>query len=149
MVAFGDLVTALLKGGPLARFALGLCLILAAPSALAQSVQAELGCTPTATDFVYDCRIRLARGGQPLSGVEITVGADMPSMPMAHNVRPVKARPGKLPGEYRAKLDLEMLGEWAVKLRLAGPVRDQLILLYDFDEKGARPATRTGRLPRK
>jgi hypothetical protein len=93
--------------------------------------------------------IKLSRGGQPLIGAQITVGADMPSMPMAHNVRPVKAKPGAKPGEYTAKLDLEMLGEWAVKLRLAGPVKDQLVLLYDFDEKGARPVTRAGRPPRK
>jgi hypothetical protein len=32
-----------------------------------------------------------------------------------------------------------MLGVWAVKLRLAGPVRDQLILHYEFDSKGANP----------
>jgi len=64
-------------------------------------------------------------------------------------VRPVKAKPGKTPGEYQAKLDLEMPGEWAVKLRLGGPVKDQLILLYDFDETGARPVRRTDRLPRK
>jgi hypothetical protein len=67
------------------------------------------------------------------------MSADMPSMPMAHNVKPVKAQAGQAPGEYRAKLDLEMLGVWAVKLRLAGPVRDQLILHYEFDSKGANP----------
>ena len=116
---------------------------------MAQPVQAELKCKPTQTDFIFDCAIRLARGGQPLSGARITVGADMPSMPMAHNVKPVQAVPGKVPGEYEAKLDLEMLGEWAVKLRLAGPVRDQLVLHYDFDEKGARPVTRRGKPPRK
>ena len=32
-----------------------------------------------------------------------------------------------------------MPGEWAVKLRLGGPVRDQLVLHYEFDERGARP----------
>ena len=117
--------------------------------ALAQRVQAELACSPTKTDFVYDCTIRLTRDGQPLPDADLTVGADMPSMPMAHNVKPVKAKRGKVPGEYAAKLDLEMLGEWAVKLRLSGPVRDQLILHYDFDEKGARPVIRSGRLPRK
>jgi len=42
-----------------------------------------------------------------------------------------------------------MLGEWAVKLRLARPVKDQLLLLYDFDEKGAQPVIRSGRPPRK
>lgn len=127
------------------------CLVLALVSlpAFAQRLRGELDCKPTKTDFIYDCIVKLARNGKPLSGVQITVGADMPSMPMAHNVKPVKAKAGKLPGEYEAKLDLEMLGEWAVKLRLAGPVKDQLILLYKFDESGARPIKRGGRPPRK
>lgn len=64
----------------------------------------------------------------------------MPSMPMAHNVKPARARPGATPGEYRVMLDLEMLGDWTVKLRLAGPVRDLLLLDLRFDEKGAQPA---------
>jgi hypothetical protein len=114
--------------------------LLAAGPALAQRPQAELDCRFTGTDFVYDCVIRLSHGGAPLAGAEVTVGADMPSMPMAHSVRPAKAVASGRPGEYRARLDLEMTGEWAVKLRLARPVRDQLILLYEFDEKGARPA---------
>jgi len=133
----------------LAKSALFLILALASLPAAAQRAQAELECRFTGTDFVYDCLIRLKRAGEPLPGASITVGADMPSMPMAHNIRPVKAKPGKNPGEYLARLDLEMRGEWAVKLRLAGPVKDQLILHYDFDEKGARPVIRSGRLPRK
>ena len=108
--------------------------------ALAQRAGASLDCKPTGKDFVYDCTILLSQAGKPLSGAEVTVGADMPSMPMAHNVRLSKALPGARPGEYRATLDLEMLGEWAVKLRLGGPVKDQLILHYTFDEKGARAA---------
>jgi len=112
-------------------------LALAAVPAAAQGTRAELDCKFTGTDFVYNCRIRLARAGVPLTGAQLTVGADMPSMPMAHNVKPVKAQPAQAPGEYKAKLDLEMLGVWAVKLRLAGPVRDQLILHYEFDSKGA------------
>ena len=87
-------------------------------------------------------------GGRPLTGVDVTLDADMPSMPKAHNTAPVKAMPGRTSGEYRAQLDLEMLGEWAVRLRLAGPVKDQRILLYDFDEKGARPVRRSGKPPR-
>lgn len=122
---------------------------LAAAPAWAQRVQAALDCRFTGTDFVYDCVIRLNRGGQPLAGAQVTVGADMPSMPMAHNVKPVKATPGREPGSYEARLDLEMTGEWAVKLRLAGPVKDQLVLLYEFDEKGAKPVTRSGKPPRK
>jgi hypothetical protein len=117
--------------------------------AVAQRTDAALDCKYTGKDFVYDCTIKLERGGEPLSGAQVSVGADMPSMPMAHNVKPVKAQPTKTPGEYRARLDLEMAGEWAVKLRLAGPVRDQLVLHYEFDERGARPVRRSGRSPRK
>ena len=133
----------------MAQSAFGIVLIFVALPVFAQRVQGELDCKPTKTDFIYDCKIRLARGGQPLAGVAITVGAGMPSMPMAHNIKPVKARPGSSPGEYEAQLDLEMRGEWAVKLRLSGPVKDQLILLYDFDDKGATPVTRSGKPPRK
>ena len=128
---------------------LGLLGLAAAPAA-AQEIRAELDCKFTGTDFVYDCVIRLARGGTPFSGAQVSIGADMPSMPMAHNIKPVKAKPGKKPGDYEARLDLEMTGEWAVKLRLSGPVRDQLVLHYEFDEKGARPALRrSGTPPRK
>ncbi len=133
----------------MAKSALFLIFCLYSGLALSQRADATLQCTATRTDFIYDCVIRLSKGGEPLPGAQITVGADMPSMPMAHNVKPVKARPGARPGEYRAQLDLEMLGEWAVKLRLSRPVRDQLVLLYEFDEKGARPVTRSGRPPRK
>ncbi|HEV8097094.1 MAG TPA: FixH family protein [Burkholderiales bacterium] len=123
---------------------------LAAVPAAAQAIRAELDCKFSGTDFVYDCVVRLARGGVPLAGVELSIGADMPSMPMAHNIKPVKAKPGKKPGDYEARLDLEMAGEWAVKLRLSGPVRDQLVLHYEFDDKGVRPAVRrSGTSPRK
>jgi YtkA-like len=110
--------------------------------ALAQAPKAELACKSTETDFVYDCTIRLSRAGKPLEGAQVTISADMPSMPMAHSVKPVKAQAGQTPGEYRAKLDLEMLGVWAVELRLAGPVRDQLVLHYEFDSRGATAAKR-------
>lgn len=109
---------------------------------LAQTPQASLDCKATGEDFVYDCTVRLMRGGQPLQGAGVTVGADMPSMPMAHSVKPAKAKPGAKPGEYKFRLELEMLGEWTLKLRLAGPVRDQLILHYEFDGKGATPRKR-------
>lgn len=130
------------------RFLPILLLIVSSPL-LAQGAQAGLRCKLTATDYVYDCTIKLARNGKPLAGLGVTVGADMPSMPMAHTLKPVQAKPGKAPGEYRASLDLEMLGEWAVKLTLRGPVTGELTLLYDFDERGARPVTQSGKPPRK
>jgi hypothetical protein len=120
--------------------------VLLSTQAFAQRIEARLDCKYTGKDFVYDCVIRL---DPPTDGVHVTVGADMPSMPMAHSVKPVKAKPTKTPGEYRARLDLEMTGEWAVKLRLGGPVRDQLVLHYEFDERGARPIKRSAKSPRK
>ena len=124
-----------------------LYLVLLLPGiALAQKTSARLDCKYAGQDFVYDCVIRLE---PPTAGVQVTVGADMPSMPLAHQIRPAKARPTGRPGEYRARLDLEMTGEWAVKLRLSGAVRDQLVLHYEFDERGARPVRESGRPPRK
>lgn len=100
----------------------------------AQRTRADLDCTPAKGLMTYDCTIRLTRDGKPLEGVDIMVGADMPSMPMAHNVKPVKATRGETPGEYRARIELEMAGEWAVKLRLSGAVRDQIIVKRNFEE---------------
>ena len=132
------------------KSALFLILAAAALPLHAQGIAAQLDCRFTGKDFVYDCVVHLTRGGAPLADAQISIGADMPSMPMAHNIKPVKAKPGKKPGEYEARLDLEMTGEWAVKLRLSGPVRDQLVLHYEFDEKGARPSVRrSGTPPRK
>ena len=122
--------------------ALLLSLALVALPLHAQGVRGALECRFTGTDFIYDCVIRLSRSGAPLAGAQVTVGADMPSMPMAHAVKPVKAKARATPGEYEARLDLEMTGEWAVKMRVSGPVRDQLVLHYEFDEQGARPARR-------
>jgi hypothetical protein len=112
----------------------------------AQKIEAKLDCRHTGKDFIYDCIIRLE---PPMEGVQVTLGADMPSMPLAHNVKPVKAQRTKILGQYRARIDLEMSGEWAVKLRLAGAVRDQLVLHYEFDERGARPVRRSAKSPRK
>jgi YtkA-like len=123
--------------------------LLVSQAAFAQKTDAGLDCKHTGQDFIYNCVIRLARAGEPLTDAQVTVGADMPSMPMAHQIKPVKAEPTKTAGEYRARLDLEMSGEWAVKLRLAGPVRDQLVLHYEFDERGARPVRRSAHSPRK
>ena len=118
------------------RFSFLMALLASMPAA-AQNIEATLDCTPAAAELVYDCVIRLARDGRPLAGAQIGVGADMPSMPMAHSVRPVKARAGERPGEYLARLELEMHGDWAVKLRLTRPLRDQLVLHYRFTESGA------------
>jgi len=99
--------------------------------------KAEVSCAATAKPLEYDCAIKLsnARSGAALTGVEVTVGADMPSMPMAHNVKPAKAMPGNESGTYRAHIKLEMHGDWVVKLDLAGPVRDRIVKSMRFEPK--------------
>ena len=115
--------------------AIGLLAGLAAPAQAAHP-QAEVDCKATGEKYVYDCMIRLSQDGKPLSGAEVTVGADMPSMPMAHNVKPAKAKPGKDPGVYHVRLEVEMHGEWALKLNLSGAVRDLIVVKQNFGPEG-------------
>lgn len=125
------------------RLACALAMTVCLPiAALAQArAKADVACRPTGTTLQYDCTIALtnARTNEPLNGVTLTVGADMPSMPMMHNVRPVQATAGD-PGTYQARLVLEMHGDWAVQLNLSGPVRDRVVANIRFDPDRATPA---------
>lgn len=103
--------------------------------------KAEVSCRATMESLQYDCTIKLtnARTNAPLTGVTLMVGADMPSMPMAHNVRAVKAEAGAEPGTYRARLELEMTGVWALHLNIGGPLRDRVVKIVRFEDKLATP----------
>jgi hypothetical protein len=117
--------------------ALALMLLVAAPTAaLGQRLDAEVECKPAKTDLVYDCRVVLkeVKSGRLVSGALLSIGADMPSMPMAHNVKPVRAAPGAAPGEYTARIELEMFGDWALKLNVRGPVRDVIVKQFSARE---------------
>jgi len=72
------------------------------------------------------------------------VGADMPSMPMAHNVRPVRATAGQALGTYAAKIELEMYGEWMLRLDLSGRLRDRVLKTLHFESNEVRDG-RSGR----
>ena len=97
-------------------------------AAAAERAKAKVDCAPTGKKLVYRCEIVLTgrKSGAPLEGAKLVVGADMPSMPLAHNVRPVTAAPGARPGMYTATIELEMHGEWALRLDVSGPTRDRL-----------------------
>jgi hypothetical protein len=119
---------------------------LPAESALAQvRAKADVACRPAEATLQYDCTIVLtnSRTKEPLAGVTLTIGADMPSMPMMHNVRPVKAEPGETPGTYQARLALEMHGDWALQLNLSGPLRDRVLRTLRFDPDRVMPAAAT------
>jgi len=119
------------------KHALALMLLVAAPTAaFGQRLDAEVDCKPTKHDLVYDCRVVLkeVKSGRLVSGALLSIGADMPSMPMAHNVKPVRAAPGAAPGEYTARIELEMFGDWALKLNVRGPVRDVIVKKFSARE---------------
>jgi YtkA-like len=96
--------------------------------------KAAVTCVPAGQVLEYDCTIRLAnaRSGEPLSGQTVSVGADMPSMPGMHNVRPARATEQREKGVYQVRLELEMHGDWAVHIDLSGPVRDRVIAMLRF-----------------
>jgi hypothetical protein len=122
----------------------GAAAICLAGTAVAANVRAkaDVTCRPASDKLVYDCLIKLtnSRTGEPLTGIMLTVGADMPSMPMAHNVRPVKATPGHAAGEYHIRIALEMHGDWALQLDLSGAVHDRVMTMMRFETDGAAPA---------
>jgi hypothetical protein len=112
--------------------------------------RADITCASTPQALQYDCIIKLAnsRTNEPLSGLTLTVGADMPSMAGAHNVRPVSATEDSDKGTYRARIVLEMHGDWALQLNLSGPVRDRVVkvLRFEGDRVGeAAPTRKSGR----
>lgn len=111
--------------------------------AAAQNIRAraDVICEPTKESLKYYCKIKLvdARTNAPLTGVTLTVGADMPSMPGAHNVRPVTAE-AQADGTYRALLELEMTGVWALRLDIAGATRDRVVKVLRFgDDQAVQP----------
>lgn len=99
------------------------------PAHAQERMGADVACSRIGTTMNYDCVLMLKGmlSGQPVLGAAIVVGADMPGMPMAHNVKPVKADPTGKPGEYKFRIALEMEGEWALKIRLAKPRQDLIV----------------------
>jgi len=99
-----------------------------------ERAKATVDCKEAGERLLYDCTIMLMgkKSGTPMEGAKIVVGADMPSMAMAHNVKPVTATPMGKAGMYHARIKLEMQGEWALKLDVTGPTRDRVIHVMHF-----------------
>jgi hypothetical protein len=116
--------------------ALGLALAL--PAQAAERAMANVECAPTDERLVYDCMIHLMgkKSHAALEGASIKIKADMPTMPMAHNMRPVDATPMGKPGMYKARLHLEMHGEWALRMEISGPTRDLVVEKVMFGSEG-------------
>ena len=107
---------------------------LPAPATAAPRPTADLACVAFGMGPQLDCTLRLHISGAPLDKARVTLGAAMPSMPMAHSVKPVAALPTGRPGEYRALLELEMNGVWALQIDIAGPPRERIVRSLRVDE---------------
>ena len=113
----------------------------------ADRAAADATCVPTDTALVYRCTLVVSerKTDEPVIAERIIVRADMPSMPMAHNVPPAEARPMPgMPGRFTVELALEMHGEWALALDVDGEgatsgrrVRDRVIVKKMFTGAGA------------
>ncbi len=120
-------------------FAVSAMLVLSPVASAGERAKADVDCKATGENMVYDCMIMLMnkKNGVPIPGAKIVVKADMPSMPMAHNVAPVNAIAMGKPGSYHARLKLEMRGEWALTIVVSGPLRDRLVKKLQLGEMGA------------
>ena len=117
------------------------CLLVLVPAvALAggERPMVKVECAPTDEKLVFHCTFDVMgrKSHQPIEGAAFKVNADMPTMPLAHNVRPVRPEPvaGK-PGSYEGSIELEMLGEWAIKMTFDKPVRDIVIEKVTFGDE--------------
>ena len=109
--------------------------VLSAQSHAQTRAKADIACKQAGGPLQYECVVKLidARSNTPLTGVTLSVGADMPSMPGVHHLRPARAVEDAEKGNYRAHLVLDMHGEWALQLNLSGPVRDRVVKLLRFE----------------
>ena len=133
--------TKLRKSGPVLAPAVGSLLALAVlmqthpAQAQPARARAELRCEARGLGPRIDCLVRLQLpDGTPIEGAALTLGASMPSMPMAHSVPRVVARPSGRPGEYAASLALEMSGVWALEIDLSAPVRERIVRVVRAQE---------------
>lgn len=118
--------------------AISTMLVLSPAASAGERAKADVDCRATGEKLVYDCTIVLMnkKTGDPIPGAKISVKADMPSMPMAHNAPPVHATAMGKPGNYRARLKLEMHGEWTLTIDVSGPLRDRLVKKLQLGEMG-------------
>ena len=106
----------------------------------AEQAKSKTECVAEGIKFEYFCTLILMQSDEPLKGVDLTVGATMPSMAMAHNIKPILvAEHAALPGHYSFRLQLEMYGEWRLSYDMVTPIRDRLHETLLFTKVGARP----------
>ena len=113
----------------------------------------ELQCVSFGDEPKLECTARIRNSkGDPINGAKLTLNAHMPSMPMAHSVKPTIAAATNQPGEYRGQLELEMPGVWVIQVDMSKPARDRFIRRLHIEpcEKDKRcPAMNTSSIKTK
>ena len=90
--------------------------------------KSQTECTATSKKFQYNCNVLFLHKKEPMTGYSGIVGATMPSMAMAHNVKPVKfIEKDGMAGHYEFTIQLEMLGEWMFQYDISTPKRDRVM----------------------
>ena len=97
--------------------------------------KSQTECTATSKKFQYNCNALFFHKKEPISGYSGIVGAKMPSMAMAHNVKPVKfSEKEGMAGHYEFTIQLEMLGEWMFQYDISIPKRDRVMEKLVFNK---------------
>ena len=97
--------------------------------------KSQTECTATSKKFEYNCNVIFFHKKEPISGYSGIVGATMPSMAMAHNIKPVKfTKKEGMAGHYKFTIQLEMLGEWMFQYDISEPKRDRVMEKLIFDK---------------
>ena len=98
-------------------------------------IKSQTDCTATSKKFQYNCNVLFFHKKEPISGYSGIVGAKMPSMAMAHNVKPVKfSEKEGMAGHYEFTIQLEMLGEWMFQYDISIPKRDRVMEKLIFNK---------------
>ena len=98
-------------------------------------IKSQTECTATSKKFQYNCNVLFFHKKEPISGYSGIVGAKMPSMAMAHNVKPVKfSEKERMVGHYEFTIQLEMLGEWMFQYDISIPKRDRVMEKLIFNK---------------
>jgi hypothetical protein len=91
---------------------------------------------PTGVALERNLVITLTDAGRPVSDATVEVTIDMPSMPMIHRIPKSRAVPTGKPGQYAAKVTLEMAGEWTARIVIDKPKRTTFVEKFQADGDG-------------
>ena len=108
-------------------YAWAITLTLLPSIAQANMARTQTNCMPHKQLLAYTCQVMLWSHNELVSNASMSISADMPSMPMAHNKRQVMVMPvAGLAGQYEFILEVEMAGQWRLIYNILSPFVDRV-----------------------